>query len=122
MRCVEVGRSVGVATTVSTMGVWSCVEETSGSVKCEGCVVSGRAQFTHTVTFLRAGPDSELTDSLTSTHFFMGVVISCISPPSSPSSCTVRTEWASTNEVMRSVEATPPSDNSPSNKAMNNYE
>ena len=105
-----------MATTVSTRGAWSCVEETSGSVKCEGCVVSGSCEFTHIVTFLRAGPDNELSVTFTSTHFLMGVVISCISPPSSSSSCTVRTEWASTNEVMRRAEATPPSDNSPPNK------
>ena len=33
---VDVGRSVGVATTVTTRGSVVCVEETSGRVKCDG--------------------------------------------------------------------------------------
>lgn len=63
VRDVDVGRSVGVATTVTIRGSVVCVDDTSGSVKCEGCVVRGRAVSMLTDTFLRAGPLDELTNN-----------------------------------------------------------
>ena len=113
MRDVEVGRSVGVATTVSVRGAWLCEEETSESVKCEGCVVSGSCDATLRVMSDNVGPEDEDILSFTSTTFLIVGVASCGPTPSS-SSCIVRTVLGSTNDVMIRVELPPFSDRPPS--------
>ena len=71
---VEVGRSEGVQTTVTTSGSFPCVDKTSGSVKCEGWVVRGRVEEIVTVTSFSTGPVDELNNSCIESQSCMSCV------------------------------------------------